>query len=278
MTFNIIQEHNEAFYKIIEHISFEDEKYVLIHIDEHHDFGTPIIRKDDLMNYRKNLKDITYSQLRVSDYIIPLFHLGKIDTSMWLSNNEKEYYYEFITFEELISNDHIMIGTKSVQPSGNNNKFLEVKPNSNVIPFIKGRKLILSIDLDYFSCCDEAGERTVIEITKQEFERFNSDLYHKSRLNFGSRVSCHTNNDKYYMIHQHMDGKFVNKQRSWEEINTKLAEFDLFLNSNKINPDIVIVCNSLISGYTPSHQHNDILSNVIKIVKKYSTNELLERE
>ena len=263
----IIEEHNEAFYEIVKLVN-DNEKYTLIHVDEHHDFGTPIILKNDLINYKveKNLKDITYNQLRVSDYIIPLFHLGIIDTSIWLSNNEKEYYFEFVTFEEFVSCNHVMIGCKQVQPNGNNNKFLEVTLRSDIQPFIESKNIILSIDLDYFSCSDEAGERTVIEITEEEFIRFNSNLYHKCRLNFGSRISCNTKDGKYYMVHQHMDGKFVNKQRSKDEIYNKLTEFEIFLKNNKVKPNIIIICKSLISGYTPSHQYNDLLSNVLRIV------------
>lgn len=269
---NIIEEHNEAFYKIVQSFNPNGEKYALLHIDEHHDFGKPIIKKDDLINYQTEatLKSIVYSQLRVSDYILPLFHLGIIDTSIWLSNNNNEYYSEFETYEELVGAEYIMIGNKTLTPNGKNNKFLEVNSDSNVLPFIQDKKVILSIDLDYFSCSDEEGERTVIEITEEEYKRFNSNVYHKSRLNFGSRVYCYVEKERYYMVHQHMDGKLENKIRTWDEINTKLMKLELFLRRNKIDPSIIIVCKSFLSGYTPNDYQNKILSSVIKILNKFS--------
>lgn len=272
---NIIEEHNEAFYKIMQSLRSNEEKYALIHVDEHHDFGKPIVKKDDLISYRKEaaLKSIVYSQLRVSDYILPLFHLGIIDTSIWLSNNNKEYYYEFKTYEEFVGAEHVMIGNRAVHPNGKNNKYLEIKPDSNILPFIQDKKVILSIDLDYFSCSDEDGERTVIEITEEEHQRFNSNIYHKSRLNFGSRVYCYVEKEKHYMVHQHMDGRLENKKRTWSEINKKLTDIDLFLKRNKVEPNIVIICKSFSSGYTPSDYRDALLSSVIKKVSESNKNE-----
>ena len=75
----ILEEHNEAFYVIANALS--EEKYMLLHIDEHHDLCDALISIEN----EKDYKEIAQMDLRVSDYIVPLVYYTNLNYIIWLS-------------------------------------------------------------------------------------------------------------------------------------------------------------------------------------------------
>ncbi|MBU5426111.1 UPF0489 family protein [Tissierella pigra] len=260
----IIAEHNEAFKKIVHFHLKNNVVYDLIHIDEHHDLGSPIVNQNSWNQLIKDkeqidiispiLDDITFNQLKISDYIISSIYYGAVNSVFWLSNRELEKYMEFTLETEAVSESHMLISIKpEIISGGGNNFLLEVKPDTNIEAFMKNR-IILSIDLDYFSCNDVVGEHGNIEITENEYKSFITDNNHKFKLLFGSKVAAYSREGHYFLEYNEFDGPLENKIRNKDDIIIKIDQIIKFLIFNNVIIDYLIICRSNISGYTTTEE------------------------
>ncbi|MEK5040235.1 UPF0489 family protein [Sporosarcina sp. FSL K6-3457] len=273
-----IEEHNEAYLAITYlHLKGIIKKSCLLHIDEHHDLGRVIVNKDMLhQNDIQSIKKITYEQLRVSDYILPLIYKNIIDKVFWINNNSSTKTLSFKVVEESYYNDLILTLRKEQNKQSSKNTFeltlLELN-KSNIIDFNLDN-WILSVDLDYFSCDDEAGEYTEIEINKKTYEEHIHNKYNKWKLHFGRKVNFERRDNQYFLTYREIDGPLENKEKGYDHISMKVEKLKGFLINFKSKPKAIIICRSLKSGYTPKESF-EFTENLVRnmIYEIFKTNE-----
>src|SRR5690606_38127164 len=114
----------------------------------------------------------------------------------------------------------------------------------------------LDIDLDFFSCIqDPMEEKLTIEISKDEYVRFVDSPYHRIRFLEIGRVDAVKLENKFFLV---LNG-FTFRERSPLEVDeeTILSRIDKAVNvlvTRKIKPQIITICRSRFSGYTPAGQ------------------------
>jgi len=196
-----IEEHNEAFYlwhRFVKEGYIAPEGNYLLHIDHHEDLVTggyafnPNRLPDDL----DEIKRITYSNLGIADFIVPAIHKKLFRTVHVLKNtiplplrNERKISIckddRSITVENYIPLIHHQ---NAIENPTQYNEFTMIENglgdtelDSSLIP---NGKYVLDIDLDYF-CWDNSLSSVKakrIEITKEAYEEFCSDVYHPFRI------------------------------------------------------------------------------------------------
>lgn len=261
----IIEEHNEAFYIIQKFTQFD--KYTLLHVDEHHDLGTAILSKSNLK--RKQIRDITYNDLRISDYIIPLAVTGKVDRLIWI-NNKVERINCIKTIKETVGKEHLIYSLCDELNFGNiltiNSINLTIDNSTQIFNDI-GRCL-LSIDLDYFDSNDYNGETYFIEVTEKYYDDFFSNKYNLLKLHQGAKVKAINENGKFFIKVNELDGGYRENTITRKQIKNKISKLCEILVDKKINPELIILCKSKRSGYTNDINYDFIFSNVLKGMNK----------
>lgn len=224
----------------------------------------------------QSIKKITYEQLRVSDYILPLIYKNIIDKVFWINNNSSTKTLSFKVVEESYYNDLILTLRKEQNKQSSKNTFeltlLELN-KSNIIDFNLDN-WILSVDLDYFSCDDEAGEYTEIEINKKTYEEHIHNKYNKWKLHFGRKVNFERRDNQYFLTYREIDGPLENKEKGYDHISMKVEKLKGFLINFKSKPKAIIICRSLKSGYTPKESF-EFTENLVRnmIYEIFKTNE-----
>lgn len=265
-----INEHNEAFLALSYLAANKklSSNYSLIHVDEHHDLGRAIIKEKDLeqLDNLQNLKNITYDQIRVSDYILPLVKNNIVNEVIWINNFKTSKDYNCKLTSEYNGEYHIL-NYQPIRESVGDFRLKLIKLHEGENRTVVQDKSILSIDLDYFSCDDNAGENSEIEITEEAYKTNTEELYSKWKMIFGSKINYYQKNNKFYMTYCGLEGPEEKKRNSKIIIKKKIDELSLFIKENIINPDVILICKSIHSGYTPREDINFIHEEVFKMLQ-----------
>ncbi|MEY3556348.1 MAG: hypothetical protein RLZZ580_2405, partial [Cyanobacteriota bacterium] len=131
------------------------------------------------------------------------------------------------------------------------------------------KTVVVDIDLDYFSCDNQAGEVWEIEVSKETYESFLNNPYDPIRIKLGGTAKMKEKNGKsYFYMQRPIMESVLEKDRalkvSQAEILERIEKFSTFLIENKIQPKLIDICRSRLSGYTPGDQWQFIESNLIK--------------
>lgn len=264
----IIDEHNEAFFIFHKYLDGHTLK-TLVHVDEHHDLGSPVVNStyiDELNNICAQ-EHITYENLRNCDYIVPLAYQKFIKDVVWINNMKSAHFFEYeVKNVESLAPYSILQLTKNPKPNmfAKNAKMYFTNIEKE-FPFdTKNHNIVLSIDLDYFSCSDHDGEYFELEITKEEYLKYKTGNIHPVKLSFGSRMNFHEIKNKYYLSYQAHDGPAENKRSNYTSIDKKIELFTKYLKESRINAKDIIICKSSVSNFTPKDQQSYILNSVMK--------------
>lgn len=265
-----INEHNEAFL-VLTYLASKKKlssNYSLIHVDEHHDLGRAIIKEKDLeqLDNPENLKKITYEQIRVSDYILPLVKNNIVNEVIWINNFKTSKDYNCKLTSEY-NGEYLILNYQPIKESVGDFRLKLIKLHEGENKSVFKDKCILSIDLDYFSCDDDAGENSKIEITEEAYKINTEELYSKWKMIFGSKINYYTENNKFYMTYCGLEGPKEKKRNSKSIIKKKVDELGIFLKENIINPDVILICKSNYSGYTPREDINFTHEEVVKMLQ-----------
>lgn len=263
MKIYLINEHHEAFFIIREEYRKENIKYNLINVDEHHDLGRAIVNRDKFNNNTlTDDKRITYNDLRVSDFIVPLVHLKAINNVLWINNNHGISDKSISIVKEYNKSNIILKPQFEIMNKTNNifilrNLFTKLEHMANII---------LSIDLDFFAFDNDEGESATIEITEKEYNNFMNNKYHKVRLNFGSQIKAHIKNNKYYLVFNNIDGEDTNGFRDRDSIDILIEFLEKYLENNNVEPKFIIISRSIYSGYTDQNNYKYIHEKVLEML------------
>lgn len=270
-----IEEHNEAFllwHHAIAKGFIPAKNNTLLHVDEHSDMGNPRVNEsfDELGGDIKKVRQLTFNELSIANFIKPAIYLGIINKVYWIRQDVTKARFKQLFVKSLGDTGRKLISgaAKSLR------KVTESKESKIQIfsyfqkplsAFPKNSRAILDIDLDYFSCSGDPVEDTTtrIEITQAEYENFISNPYHKIRF-FGHHITAEKQQNHYFFLindfkENYQYAQKVNEQKVLDRIDSFINE----LVDRNVKPGIITLCRSRLSGYTPSDQWNLIENKLL---------------
>lgn len=278
----LIEEHHEAFY-VWEYLKGEKiiqpEDNSLIHVDEHSDFATPLlgssIHQLEGMTLAQKLK-FTYHELSIANFIVPSVYLGLIKEVIWIKRRHRKLSkYDFKMFVKSYNNKGIKLLSGEQDslhdiPKGEIVKYYDYRRHT--YDQITNRKnVLLDIDLDYFSCTGDPNllNETKIEITKEEFEKYNLNPYHKINFTHIGRVESEELNGRYFYVINRYPQIYPNPLKTNEsQILKNIKLLTSKLQEENIIPQAITICRSRYSGYTPKDQWEFIEKSLLSELKR----------
>ncbi|MDF0555978.1 UPF0489 family protein [Kamptonema sp. UHCC 0994] len=279
--FYIMEEHHEAFfiwnYAVAEGL-IDKTQNTLLHVDEHSDMVFPLLNTS-LKSVNHNLKqlhDLTYSELSIASFIYPAIYQGMFSGVYWLRQQhdkssrvqKKMQIYSHqgkgkrlmlkskADFNELFNPDY-----KSFTMT-----YMTVQDSLSSQEVQKSNKsVILDIDIDYFSCDNASGAYFEVEITQDAYDDYVNNFYNKIRLSLGGNTSVKCMDGKYYFCTIQPDELLAEKLKVSEDtIVERIDALIDFLKVNEIQPKLIDVCRSRLSGYTPNDQWEFIENTLVE--------------
>ena len=267
----IIEEHHEAF--IVWNYAIQQgwipaTDNCLFHVDEHSDMGTPRFNKSihNLNGGIKKIEEFTYQELNIASFIIPACYLGIFNQVYWIRQRHKKTLNKPV---EMYVRSYNQAGKKLL--SGKMKHVNKDTLDNDRRPFDyflrtiekipSNKKVVLDIDLDYFSCSGNPTEleEIYVEITRNEYNQFTNDKYH--RLNFSGlgRIEALIIDDKYFYVINNFNEIYPTELKVTE--SSFIDRINLFVQAlvnNRLKPTVIAICRSRNSGYTPIDQWEKI--------------------
>lgn len=205
----IIEEHNEAFYVwnyCIENRLMPNTENVLLHVDEHADMGVPKFNTPitELTGNLSEVQKFVQDEIGIGSFIVPAMYLGFFRKISWVKLEQKVKSHQLYVRSYNAEGLRLLMGpvTQEINAASEKDRDLRFfQYDLNTVESIKeDSEVILDIDLDYFSCSGNPVEiqDITIEISKNEYENFLSNPYHKIRF-LGFKPTVKKLNSKYYL-------------------------------------------------------------------------------
>ncbi len=235
---------------------------MLLHVDQHSDMARPVLRTsiNELKLEKEALLSFTYDELGIGNYILPAVFTGIFNTVYWMQHldpaSKTKPTQEFILSTYKNEGKIFLINKKnSSERTGipyRRRDFTVKEPLRHTQP------LVLDIDIDYFSCNVYQNRLIRLEITRDQFERFNDNKYHLMRFEY----SCYSEqvDDQFFMVFNQSEDIVIRPPAkvSKNQILHRIDGFVEWLSENHINPNIVEICRNTFSEYTPKDQREFI--------------------
>lgn len=266
----IVEEHNEVFpvwYNCIKKGILKVGSS-LLHFDEHADMGIPRLNKslDTLINTgREELSEYALNELGIATFIYPAIYLGFFNHIHWFKQGvaDKADCEMFVTSYN--GDGMKLIGGKCT-PRLKHEKSHD--PNFKFFQYVTtGEKSIsqydnsvLDIDLDYFSCTGNPNElmELRIETSAAEYHEMLNNPYHRIRYQ-NLKIHLEIEDGRYYLIFNRFKYLYPNSypytlKVGREIIELRITELIDQLMEKEISPQMITVCRSRFSGFTPEDQ------------------------
>ena len=262
-----VEEHNEVLYVWnIAHRKglVQPSGNELLHVDEHADNLAPScnVSVPALEDGLDEVYQFVSNEVTIASFLIPALYQGLFDTVCWAKRGpgtvSRKSYSRFVYS---YGGDGRRLFFEAKRPNIRVAESKEIRVHlRDTADLPQMRNCVLDIDLDCFSTIDAPSLRgpLEVEITKREFDSFNCDLQHPLRLRLlRNRVDSAELAGRYYYIidgykfHYDIDHTRVNSR---EGIESSIATFCEQLSMKDIQPQIIDICRSRSSGYTPTEQ------------------------
>lgn len=265
----IMEEHHEAFF--VWHYAIQAGLMAptgnkLLHVDEHADIGAPRLFQsvDELGSDLDAIHRFAFNELSCFEFIVPSLYQGLFDELVWLRQAPERKSDQLLIVRtprragqlfDLVAYN-LVNGKRALPPSapadGHQVRYLH-QAEADPLPALN--KVVLDIDLDYFSCEDAVNQAQRLEVTQAEFEAFQTNRYHFLRISQGSRIKMREEGGRFFLyLKNYQEAAPTPLRVSEETIVARLDRFAEFLARNHIQPQIIDIARSRFSGYTPSDQ------------------------
>lgn len=275
--FFILEEHNEAFFLwnyAVRNNLIKQSGNTLLHVDEHSDMGVPRFHHSikSLNGSLQELYKFTYSEITIENFIVAAIYQGLFNKVYWLyQSNARPLPPTIVVYsydregKVLMAKNAQELGTLALFDSEYRNVEFQCMRVGNDFP--ESQSFVLDIDLDYFSCNHQYHQfKGQVEITKDEYNLFIQDKYHFLRMLLGSGVKAEINNGKYYLFfNAFSDEDIPSKLKvSEKEILRRIDALVEFLKDKNVQPQLIDICRSRLSGFTPEEQWRFIEQTLIE--------------
>lgn len=279
----IFEEHHEAFfvwnYSVMNNL-IKNFNNTLLHVDEHSDMAVPKFNYSikSIQDKLQNIYEFTYNELSIANFIVPTIYQGMFSHLYWLyqsTNEGKGSKKPILVYSHqgegrvLMIDINCDVGTLAFFNSDFKNAlFKSIKTHDE---FPESKSVVLDIDLDYFSCNPHYYHyKGKLEVTKEQYDSFNIDKHHFLRFSLGSGINSKIEDGKYYLLFNSLHPEVIpgKLKVSEEEIVRRIDIFIDFLIKNNVEPQLIDICRSRLSGFTPEDQWEFIEE---KLIEKLST-------
>ncbi|KIO74892.1 hypothetical protein TH53_23700 [Pedobacter lusitanus] len=268
----IIEEHNEAYFiwnYAIRNSVIPGKNNLLLHVDEHSDMVAPRfnVSIDTLPDNLDEIRKFTYTELGIASFIVPAFYKNIFSDIFWVKQNHAKNRVTPLRMYVRSYNDDgkmLIMGKLADLDNYDTIKHKDIQQshvefnyhfnNESEIP--QDQNFVLDIDLDYFSCAGNPNENKeiYIEITRDEFEEFNENPYHRLKFLI-PRVSTLFNDGQYYYVFNQYDELYPSQLLKDEDvIRDRINSFCESLKVKNVRPLMIDICRSKHSGYTHADQ------------------------
>jgi hypothetical protein len=266
----VIEEHHEALlvwnYAVIDGWIPETGN-ALLHADEHADMGCAHFRRPlrPLFRNFSELWKFTYEEVSIYEFIVAAIHQGILNRVCWLQPRPGPRNEQEICISSHESLGKVLRLTSGGATPGSDGVVASYQVQNVQGDFASAESLILDIDLDYFSCDQAENKVDRLEVSEQEYCSFKNDNYHFLRINQGSRVTACRENGKFYLyLKRYQDKAPCPLKVGKDAILARLELLSRYLKRNRIQPSLITVARSRISGYTPEDQSQYIEENLVR--------------
>lgn len=263
----IVEEHHEAFIVwnyAIQQGMIPSTGNTLFHVDEHSDMGTPRFNHsiNNLNGNIEDIKEFTYKELGIASFIMPAAYKEIFSEVFWirqkhrdLKGREERMYIRSYNEEgkRLVSGK--IKDLKDPKPHKDRKEFDYFLKTIEQLP--DNREVVLDIDLDYFSCSGNPNEleEIYLEITKEEYDSFISNKYHRLNYSGIGKIEAQVRDGNFYYIINNYNEIYPTELKVGEKIiKERIKNFVSILNDKNVIPVIITICRSKYSGYTPNDQ------------------------
>ncbi|PST84255.1 hypothetical protein C7T94_05915 [Pedobacter yulinensis] len=270
----VVEEHHEAFIAWAGALQQEriQKGGVLLHFDDHADFRTPVFEQSIarlLEQPLAQIEELVYKEFKIDTFIAPAMYLGLFNTYAWIRQDMRQSADMPLFIRSYNgAGKRLLMGKNTVDDTADTRGFRSAKWSAADFATQTLRidgSLVLDIDLDYFSCCvnPSAENSVVIEITENEYLDFTGNRYHY--LNFITGfIKAQAQGGRYFYI---LNG-YTQKYESEREVTSdvildRIEAFAAALRQKQLEPDLITICRSRISGFTPPGQWRFIEKNVL---------------
>lgn len=277
----IVEEHHEAYYVwkwAIEHQIIQPEHNTLLHIDEHSDMSSPFLKTSihSINGNLKKRKKFTYDELNIASFIVPAIYERLFDKVYWVRqrhNKTTPVPEELYVRSYQDEGKRLVSGRVSVLKDFGGDQAVDEQQaicyqffKLHVEDLMHLDHVLLDIDLDYFSCVQDPLKRELkIEITKEEYERFQETPYHRMRYFDLGRVEVRARAGRYYYYLNSFNTPYESPLKVDEATILKRMDFAFReLERIQLSPRLITICRSRFSGYTPDDQWRLIEEHVLK--------------
>lgn len=265
-------EHNEAYYfwHKAKHDGILNKPLDLFHVDAHSDMGqlqnvskSLYLSKEDNDDYLSRYHEIAYQDMSIANFIIPAV-LNKIVRNVYF------VYPRWRKFKrkQRITNVASAFGEGKVLKYGikfqdqeklkieiaypDITKYSYIETDIERIP--SRRKIILDIDLDYFACVDSITNKMSSEllITAEQYRNRIKFIEENRHLQYsGLEIDFEVRGEEYFAIMRFKKANEKNYLPAESEIKREVDNLIDVLVAKKIQPAVITMCRSRISGYCP---------------------------
>jgi hypothetical protein len=269
----IMEEHHEAFlvWDFARRTGQIAGPCLLMHYDDHADMRAPELNrsvKEIALKEAAYVRELVDEDLAIDNFIVPAIYAGFINGLYWIKRDRSNASRMNLTLRSFNQE-----GMKFICQRDDGS---ERTADARTFSYFKGRnahvftdppeadvKKLLDIDLDYFSCCEQPSRQTVVAITREEFEEFSAGAYHPLKY-ITSRVEAVRYGDGYYYLFNKSSFSYESTRRlDAEAIQELINELVSGLRHNSIRPELITICRSRFSGFTPEDQWEMIESQLI---------------
>lgn len=281
----IIEEHHEAYYAWYHAVSkgfLPDENNILVHVDHHddfvcgnysHDFTVPLKTLEERIHF-------TYGSLGIATFIVPAIYDRLFDkilnfkSAKTIEAEEKRIVIFAKTPHILDIKKYIPFIHKRYEGNPNSKYRFVDYAELSLEKIYPEKPWVLDIDLDYFYCDDSlsTGKRPLAEITKEEYDRYQSERYHPMKILADRVIEYSEENGKYYLSMNLTSQTGTTADEN--QIDERLDAFAQWLSNIDLAPAVIDICRSRFSGYCPADKWEKIERGLLERLKKIYTLDL----